>query len=361
MLRILNSVKGLFQYKKPNIDNVVFSLHHRITVIILVTFSLFVTTKQYIGDPIACMIGDIPKDVINTYCWIYGTYIVTNKLQGKIGHDMIQPGISNQYDGGKNEIKNYTYFHWICFVLMLQALLFYISYYIWKIWEGGRIKMLSTDLNIPITNINYRRERKFAVIDYLYENRHHHNIYLFRFIFCELLSLINIIAQIFFIDFFLDGEFRTYGFEVLKFTAMKPDNRFDPMARVFPKTSKCAFHKYGPSGNIERLDGLCLLPLNMINEKIYIFLWFWFLFLSGLSILAIIYRVQVLCIPKLRNVLLCMRIGFTSRETVNEVLEKCYIGDWFILYQLSKNIDSIIFQEILLELNKKLKFNDFIL
>ena len=47
------------------------------------------------------------------------------------------------------------------------------------------------------------------------------------------------------------------------------------MAKVFPKLTKCTFHKYGPSGTIEIKDGLCVLPLNILNEKIYILLWFW--------------------------------------------------------------------------------------
>jgi hypothetical protein len=45
------------------------------------------------------------------------------------------------------------------------------------------------------------------------------------------------------------------------------------MAKVFPKVTKCTFFKYGPSGTVEKKDGLCVLPLNIINEKIYIFIW----------------------------------------------------------------------------------------
>ena len=52
--------------------------------------------------------------------------------------------------------------------------------------------------------------------------------------------------------------------------------------------TKCTFHKFGPSGTVQKFDGLCVLPLNIINEKIYVFLWFWFV------ILAITTGIQVL-------------------------------------------------------------------
>ena len=47
--------------------------------------------------------------------------------------------------------------------------------------------------------------------------------------------------------------------------------------------TKCTFHKFGSSGTVETKDGLCILPLNIINEKIYVFLWLWFIFLAVVS------------------------------------------------------------------------------
>ena len=78
-------------------------------------------------------------------------------------------------------------------------------------------------------------------------------------------------------------------------TEMENDQRTDPMARVFPKVksfhrsavtpplqiTKCTFHKFGSSGSVQKFDGICVLPLNIINEKIYVFLWFWFLLLAA--------------------------------------------------------------------------------
>merc|ERR1712026_471780 len=82
------------------------------------------------------------------------------------------------------------------------------------------------------------------------------------------------IGQMYLTDRFLGYEFTTYGWDVLSVTAGNPEDRADPMNVVFPKMTKCTFHKYGPSGSITTHDGLCILALNIINEKIFVFIWF---------------------------------------------------------------------------------------
>ena len=69
-----------------------------------------------------------------------------------------------------------------------------------------------------------------------------------------------------------------------------PIDTIDPMDLVFPKATKCTFHKFGPSGTVETFDALCVLPLNIINEKIYVLLWFWFVSLSIVSGLHFVFR-----------------------------------------------------------------------
>ena len=132
-----------------------------------------------------------------------------------------------------------------------------------------------------------KEDRKKVLVEYFVEDRGVHDMYALKFFFCEFLNLVNVIGQLFFMDFFLGGEFSTYGAEVLSMTNMEQEDRTDPMSRVFPKVTKCTFHKFGPSGTVQGFDGLCVLPLNIINEKIYVFLWFWFV------ILAIITALQV--------------------------------------------------------------------
>lgn len=58
---------------------------------------------------------------------------------------------------------------------------------------------------------------------------------------------------------------------------------------------------------IERHDAICILPLNVVNEKIYIFLWFWFIILAIMSAITIFYRVIIIFSPRMRVYLLRLR------------------------------------------------------
>ena len=104
-------------------------------------------------------------------------------------------------------------------------------------------------------------------------------------------------------DRFFDGTFLTYGIEVISFAERDQEDRIDPMVYIFPRMTKCAFHKFGPSGEIEKHDAMCILPLNIVNEKIYIFLWFWMGLLLVLTFLVnIFHRLSMdTCLPTLHS------------------------------------------------------------
>jgi hypothetical protein len=63
MLDSFGQVKSLIKLEEICIDNNVFRLHYKVTVVLLVVASLLVTSRQYIGDPIDCLVEEIPPDV----------------------------------------------------------------------------------------------------------------------------------------------------------------------------------------------------------------------------------------------------------------------------------------------------------
>jgi hypothetical protein len=66
MLGFFSQVRGFTNLDKVWIDNNVFRLHYKATVLIFVTASLLVTSRQYIGDPIDCIVDGVPGGKIST-------------------------------------------------------------------------------------------------------------------------------------------------------------------------------------------------------------------------------------------------------------------------------------------------------
>lgn len=134
------------------------------------------------------------------------------------------------------------------------------------------------------------------------------------------------IGNIFFVDTFLGGAFLTYGTDVVKFSNMNQEQRTDPMVEVFPRITKCTFHKYGSSGTIQKVDALCVLALNILNEKIYIFLWFWFIILAVMSGVALLYSMAVVLLPSTRETILKKRFKFGTPTIVSSLIRKTQVS-----------------------------------
>lgn len=354
MLEIIDSFKSLLNINKICIDNVIFKLHYKATFLMLLVFSVVVTARQYIGDPIDCIVDEIPQEIMDSYCWIYSTFTIPSMLGGKLGRDVASPGVSAHTD--ESDMKYHQYYQWVCIVLLIQAVSFYIPHYLWKNWEGKRMKMLSLDMNQPVIDEKCKEERKAAFCNYYLTEKGTHDIYFWRFFVCEILNFINVVGQLFFMNLFLGGEFLSYGHHVFQYLISGSEEKMDdPMARVFPKVTKCSFQSYGPSGGVQKFDGLCVLPVNILNEKIYFIIWFWFVILATVSGLLILLRILLLLVPWLRTLSLPFGFSNSYKTHLNFVTSQGKIGDWFILVQLRKNMDSLIFDEFIKALAGKLK------
>lgn len=52
---------------------------------------------------------------------------------------------------------------------------------------------------------------------------------------------------------FFDGEFMTFGLDVIRHMEADQEDRMDPMIYIFPRMTKCTFYKYGVSGEVSNL------------------------------------------------------------------------------------------------------------
>jgi hypothetical protein len=119
MLDIFRGLKNLIKVSHVHIDSTVFRLHYSITVMMLLAFSLIVTTRQYVGNPIDCIHNkDVPEDVVNTYCWIHSTYTVPVAHASEYAEIVPFPGVTQSKGLPRKYVK---YYQWVCFCLFFQV------------------------------------------------------------------------------------------------------------------------------------------------------------------------------------------------------------------------------------------------
>jgi len=366
---IIGPIKTYFAKRDPStIENATFKLHVRVTFALMLACMALVGAGMF-GDPIDCMADGVPGGAMNLFCWIHSTFSVSSRsgVSGDVyGHwasDNAVNGVQEPHPGvapTDGELLTYhKYYQWVIFFFFVQAVMFYIPRLVWKHAEGGLMKKLVGGLTDPL--IPYQREEREKQVDsirrYFKEDLRSHGGYAINFFLCELLTLVNVVGQIYFTDRFLGYQFTTYGLDVVKMTTMDPEDRADPMNVVFPKVTKCTFHMYGPSGTVTRHDGLCILALNIINEKIFVFLWFWFVVLAVISAAAVLYRVATLASLALRvRAVMNQLHGQVHESLVRDVLTSPahswidQIGDYWVMFLLTKNLPAVAMKELLEQL-----------
>lgn len=361
MIDLFNDLKKwLLKIDAVKIDNNVFKLHYRATFIIMTCACIFITANSYIGDPIDCMVAGVPGDMMDTYCWIHSTYSIPSRWVGKKGVDVPHPGVAPVADlEDGTEKKYHKWYQWVSFFLFLEALFFYLPRFFWKGSENGKVAMLVGNLKDPLLSDEAKETQINEIVKYYRRHRGTHFSYALRFFALEVYNFTNVICQMYFIDFFLGGEFQTYGMDVLNYTGLEHEDRPDPMAKVFPKVTKCTFHKYGPSGTVEKNDGLCTLPVNIINEKLFIFIWFWLIFVAVCSGLYLIFRLSTLLAAQMRVGLITVHGGRSCRRSdVEAILDPAgftwteNIGDWFLLHLVCKNLNVLLVNDLIRKLHK---------
>ncbi|XP_063224711.1 innexin inx2-like [Bacillus rossius redtenbacheri] len=300
MLDVLKSMRGLLKVQTINIDNNVFCLHYKFTTLVLL-FCVVITSRQFFRESMECYLPDLPAVSLNTYCLIHSTFLVKDSASANAARKSLPyPGMSQHTE--EDKLRFYDYYQWGFITLFLQAICFYLPHQLWKVWEGGRMKMLAVNLTTPVLSEECIKKSTDLLIEYWEKQLHSHNSYYYRFLTCELINLSNVVGQICFMNAFLGEEFQYYGLNVIMSNWKKglQQEITNPTQRLFPTMTKCSYKKFGPSGSMETRDGMCILAQNAINQKVYLLLWFWFHILAIISALFIVYHLFTLVAPGIR-------------------------------------------------------------
>ena len=144
---------------------------------------------------------------------------------------------------------------------------------------GGRIgtdsegeRMLDYSSEKPHRNNFVIQSSRFRVL-----SKSRGNYIVFTYLFIKLLYLANAIGQMFLMQHFLGFNTTSsplFGLSVLKNIINGHDWQ---MTQIFPRVGFCYAEMKILGVRTNGVTAQCALPVNMLNEKLYIFLWWWIL------------------------------------------------------------------------------------
>jgi hypothetical protein len=134
---------------------------------------------------------------------------------------------------------------------------------------------------------------------------HHNSWYFWGFVFTEFLNFVILFGNFWITDKFLQGKFWYFGSDVMKFELAGRENGTNPYCEVFPLVTSCSFGTAGTAGGENSDNPICILSQNIINQKIYLVLWFWMTFLMVIvTPICLMYRIVTIFFDPIRSFLL---------------------------------------------------------
>jgi len=377
---ILKNVKDLFKVKEINYDNWTFKLFYKATFGFALLSSILVGANQYIGQPVECDVnnGDLPESVFEAHCWMHGAKRIhslpcngdselckTETEKSVALQDLFKCRI-------KDEVKDETteFYQWVIFVLLLTAAVFRLPHLAWKSMEGGLIRSFYSDGKVKSVDNRLKDEEDKTMLglvdtktDFfgkLSQPKGSMRWYYMAFQACQFLNFVVLGCVWSMTDKFLSGNFHTYGYdyyvEKVHGVGTEPlQIDYNPLCNAFPTIASCVYENVGTTGGLNKKTGTCLLPQNIMNQKIYLFLWFWFVFLMVLGGLQFLFELLIIAVPPFRSMVLTWGMGSYANTNVRQFLMyKCGVSDWFVLYQIKKNTDKHFFCLLLKNIAERL-------
>nr|QQY02540.1 innexin 8 [Cryptocotyle lingua] len=283
---------------------------HTFTTLLLVIFTLVISARQYIGKPIACWVPTeftrAQEEYAESVCWVTSTYFIPTKE------------VSVPVKLSDREDRKIHYYQWVPFILMIQAFLFNLPCIIWRLfnWQSGihlssimevacEIEMIK-DPETRKSNVTYvarhiedalttQREYRsgcgvkcrhfLARSCCLWFGKRYGNYLICLYLITKSLYILNVVGQFFFMNRILGTNYTFYGIDLLRDLA---EGIVWQESGNFPRITLCDF-EVRKLANVHRHTVQCVLPINMFNEKIFIFLWFWFILVAAVNTSSFLY------------------------------------------------------------------------
>ena len=352
---------------KPQFDDdVVDRLNYYYTPMLFIVFALTLSAKQYVGQPIQCWIPaqftGAWEQYSENYCFVQNTYFLP--LNHYIPQDIEQ-----------REEREIGYYQWVPFVLGLQGIMFYLPSLLWRIlnWQSGvavkgiiqmcedvgnmQVDKRKGSVEVVATHIrDSLRMQQQLTKGILFRSLFRHGTYLnCLYVLVKLIYLLQVGAQFVVLNNFLGSSYTFWGFEILRDLFQGQEWH---ESGHFPRVTMCDF-EVRVLGNKHRHTVQCVLMINMFNEKVFLFIWFWLLLVGVATFFSLIYWLTTprQSVPFVRQYLKVYHVVNNEDPNVNRAISKFVhhylrMDGVFLLRLIASNAGDLITTDIVFQLWK---------
>jgi len=299
MLYDLIGVYGKVGQTARHDDDVYDRYSHRWTIILLGVFIIAISAKQFVGTPIECIppadFGGNHKTYVENFCWIHYTYSVDEKA-----------ALTRDFVRGANGSHKTPYYIWIPYIFIAAALCTYLPAWLWHVIghratfdvpaminQLAKMKLSSPEdrkANLTIMAKHYEKVEQYSrsnirATDNLFKRTMSACMFFAGggvltgiYFLIKILYLINAVGQFFLMNHFLNIDYWSYGRQVLSGIVTGRDWMENKI--FFPRIVFCDFAIRYLGDNNANYTVQCTLPVNLYNERIFAFYWFWLIFLT---------------------------------------------------------------------------------
>ncbi|TKR72442.1 hypothetical protein L596_019885 [Steinernema carpocapsae] len=344
--------------KEQTVADSVDWLNYYVTSLLLAFFSLAISAKQYFGSPIQCWVpnefrGGWEK-YAEDYCFIANSY-----------HVPWEEEIPGQHEERHDQI---SYYRWVPIVLALQAVCFFMPNWIWNMLHKQTAvnprSVVGETLKCKDLHGDDRAKEVKNVATYIHETievfeergtivRSGSNATIL-YLATKLFFVMNIIVQFYLINHFLGGDYMNWGWETLKDIYFGKEWVESP---IFPRVIMCDF-EVRRLANRQRHTVQCVIMMNMINEKLYLFLYVWFIFVGIVTFVNFLYNVALFSLPMMMRAVVqanmskedLVKYGNGKRDAEGFVKKYLKADGVLLLQFIRQNVGGRVTRELLGEL-----------
>uniref|UniRef100_A0A1I7TRH4 Innexin n=1 Tax=Caenorhabditis tropicalis TaxID=1561998 RepID=A0A1I7TRH4_9PELO len=286
-------------------NDIVDRFSYQYTSTILGFSAIMMAASQYVGRPIQCWVPAqftrTWEKYAETYCFIKGTYFLPGAFASEAELSVTSP------DDTVTASPQVGYYQWIPIVLFVQAFLFYLPSIIWRTFNEScelKIKELAAvseasrkiKSNMSDDQVKGRKFGKYFFKKLVFRNESP----VFKetgkvvasgkflpalYIFVKFLYLANIFFQFWILTYFLDTKSWMWGLQT--FQDLIAGREWETTG-IFPRVTMCDFSIMDLT-TVHDHSIQCVIVINMLAEKVYVFFWFWLLFVGALTAGSLIY------------------------------------------------------------------------